>query len=86
MPLSILKAAKIDLESLHHHMTIMSFNNKEITTLGQVMVSSKMGHIQDQTCFHAIEADVAYHLLIGKKFLHTHNIIPSSHHQCLKGY
>ncbi|MBA0871285.1 hypothetical protein Goshw_023670, partial [Gossypium schwendimanii] len=34
MPLSALKEVKIDMESLRHLMTITSFENKEIKTLG----------------------------------------------------
>ena len=86
MPLSTLKAVNINMKSLRRPMTLMSFDNKEIQTLGQVTVNFKMGPVQDQTCFHVIDANVAYHVLIGRKFLHTHNIIPSSRHQCIKGH
>ncbi|EOY03309.1 H0502G05.11 protein [Theobroma cacao] len=86
IPLSTLKAVNMDLKSLRRPMAITSFDNKEIITLGQVTVNFKMGPIQDQTCFHVIDANVAYHALIGRKFLHMHNIIPSSRHQCIKGY
>ena len=86
IPLSTVKAVNIDLKSLRRPMTITSFDNKEILMLGQVIVNFKMGSIQDQTCFHVIDADVAYHVLIERKFLHTHNIIPSSRHQCIKGH
>ncbi|EOY09280.1 Uncharacterized protein TCM_024707 [Theobroma cacao] len=41
--LSTLKALKINLKGLFHPMTITFFNKKEIKTLGQVMVSFKMG-------------------------------------------
>lgn len=34
MPLSALKEVKINMESLRHLMTITSFENKEIKTLG----------------------------------------------------
>lgn len=84
MLLSTLKAMNLDLRSLRRPMTIISFNTKKIKTLGQVMVSFKMRPIQDQICFHVIEADMAYHLLIGRKFIHTHNIIPSLHHNISK--
>ncbi|EOX99301.1 Uncharacterized protein TCM_007935 [Theobroma cacao] len=40
MPLSTLKAMNIDLRSLRRSMTITSFDNKEIKTLGQVMEGS----------------------------------------------
>lgn len=80
IPLSILKVVNIDLKSLHRPMAITSFDNKEIMTLGQVIVNFKMGSIQDQICFHVVDANVAYRAIIGRKFLHMHNIIPSSSH------
>ncbi|EOX93932.1 H0502G05.11 protein [Theobroma cacao] len=57
-----------------------------LATLDKVMMNFKMRLIQDQTCFYVIETNAAYHLLIGRKFLHTHYIILSSCHQCIKGY
>ena len=86
MSLSTLKAVNINMKSLCRPMTIMSFDNKEIQNLGQVTMNFKMGPMQDQTCFHVIDANVVYHVLIGRKFLHIHNIIPSSCHQYMKGH
>lgn len=45
-----------------------------------------MGHVQDQTYFHVINANVTCHILTRLKFLYTYNIIPSSCHQWIKRY
>ncbi|KAG4179605.1 hypothetical protein ERO13_A10G116066v2 [Gossypium hirsutum] len=86
MSLSTLKAINIDVKCLRRPMIISSFDNKDILMLGQVTMNFKIGSIQDQTYFYLIDDDVVYHPLIGRKFLPTHNIIPSFYHQCIKGY
>ncbi|TYI49463.1 hypothetical protein E1A91_D12G036600v1 [Gossypium mustelinum] len=75
MRLSTLKAINIDVKSLLRLMTISSFDNKDIIKSGKVTINFKIGSIQDQTCFHVIDAYVFYHLLIGRKILHAQNII-----------
>ena len=37
------------------------------------------------TRFHVINAEVSYHLLLGCSWLHKHQLIPSTYHQCIKG-
>ena len=54
--------------------------------MGYVNVNLKIGPIQGSTTFHVIDAPVSYHLLIGRKWLHDHHLIPSTWHQCIKGH
>ncbi|OMO94501.1 Ribosomal protein L46 [Corchorus capsularis] len=61
MSLTTLRALGIDRGSLRHPMTINSFDNRGTRTLGCVLVNFKIGNIQEQTRFHVIDADVAYH-------------------------
>ncbi|OMP00330.1 reverse transcriptase [Corchorus capsularis] len=86
MPLKTLRALGIDQRSLRHPMIINAFDNKGTRTLGYVTVNMKVGNIQEQTCFHVLDADVAYHVLVGRKWLHAHYLIASTLHQCIKGY
>ena len=37
------------------------------------------------TRFHVINAEVSYHVLLGRSWLHKHHLIPSTYHQCIKG-
>ena len=37
------------------------------------------------TRFHVINAEVSYHVLLGRPWLHKHHLIPSTYHQCIKG-
>ena len=36
------------------------------------------------TRFHVINAEVSYHVLLGRPWLHKHCLIPSTYHQCIK--
>ena len=31
-----------------------------------------------------VKAEVSYHILLGKPWLHKHRLIPSTYHQCVK--
>ncbi|OMO53965.1 hypothetical protein COLO4_36616 [Corchorus olitorius] len=46
----------------------------------------KLGNVHQQTIFHVIDADVAYHILLRRKWLNHHYLIGSKMHQCIKGY
>lgn len=63
---------------------ISGFNNKSQPSLGTVNVTLKVGTQVSDTLFHVIDADPAYHLLLGRPWLHEHQAIPSSYHQCKK--
>lgn len=67
-------------------MDIQAFNNAFVYMLGYVSVDFKMGTIQCLARFHIIDTTVVYHLFIGRKWLHDHNLIPSTLHQCFKGF
>ncbi|OMO98613.1 reverse transcriptase [Corchorus capsularis] len=86
MPLSTMYALEIDIKSLRHPMTLNSFSNQEVRTLGYTTVNFKLGNIQEQVIFHVIDADVAYHVLLGRKWLNNHYLIGSNMHQCIKGF
>ena len=43
------------------------------------------GSIVALTRFHVINTDVWYHILSGRLWLHKHQHVPSTYHQCVKG-
>ena len=55
------------------------------STEGYVQLALKVGLIVDLTRFHVINAEVSYHVLLGRPWLHKHRLIPSMYHQCIKG-
>ena len=48
------------------------------------MVDLKVGPIRSPTRFHVLEEETSYHLLLGRPWIHAHNCVPSTLHQCLK--
>ena len=87
MPMSTFKVAKIDNRKLvRQPIAINGFTNCSTGTIGYVNVDFKVGPIHGSTKFHVIDAPASYHLLIGRKWLHDHNLIPSTLHQCIKGH
>ena len=81
MPMSTFKAAKIDVRRLvKQPISINGFTDRPTDTIGYVNVDFKVGPIHSSTKFHVIEAPVSYHLLVGRKWLHDHNLIPSILH------
>ena len=55
------------------------------STEGYVQLALRVGPIVDLTRFHVINAEVSYHVLLGRPWLHKHRLIPSTYHQCIKG-
>jgi len=87
MPMSTFKVAKIDVRwQVKQPISINGFTDRPTDTIGYVNMDFRVGPIHSFTKFHVIEAPVSYHLLVGRKWLHDHNLIPSTLHQCIKGH
>ena len=54
------------------------------STEGYVQLALRVGPIVALTRFHVINAEVSYHVLLGRLWLHKHRLIPSTYHQCIK--
>ena len=66
-------------------MTISGFGNSSEETVGHVLLDLKVGPIKALTCFHVIDAATSYHILLGRPWLHKHQVVPSTYHQYVKG-
>ena len=55
------------------------------STEGYVQLALRVGPIVALTRFHMINAEVSYHVLLGRLWLYKHRFIPSTFHQCIKG-
>ena len=87
MPKATFEAAGIDIQRLvRQPISVNGFSHSSTKTIGRVNVDLKIGPIRGPVTFHVIDALVSYHLLIGRKWLHDHNLIPSTLHQCMKGH
>ena len=85
MPKSIFETLLHGQERLiPHEVTLSGFASNKSKTLGHIMVDLKVGPLRSPTRFHILEEETSYHLLLGRPWIHAHNCIPSSLHQCLK--
>ena len=66
-------------------MEITGFGGSVESTEGYVQLALRVGPIVALTKFHVINAEVSYHVLLGRPWLHKHRLIPSTFHQCIKG-
>ena len=85
MPKSVFTALPRGQERLTlHEVTLSGFASNKSKTIGHIVVDLKVGPLRSPTRFHVIEEDTSYHLLLGRPWIHAHNCIPSTLHQCLK--
>ena len=53
-------------------------------TKGHIQLVLKVGPIIALTRFHVVDSVVPYHILLGRPWLHQHQLISSTYHQCVK--
>ena len=66
-------------------MEIKGFGGVGEYTKGHIQLVLKVGPIVALTRFHVVYSVVPYHILLGRPWLHKHQLIPSTYHQCVKG-
>uniref|UniRef100_A0A2N9HA43 Integrase catalytic domain-containing protein n=1 Tax=Fagus sylvatica TaxID=28930 RepID=A0A2N9HA43_FAGSY len=86
IPLSTIQAAEIPQKKIQGApMEIKGFGGVGEYTKGHVQLVLKVGPIVAFTRFHVVDSVVPYHILLGRPWLHKHQLIPSTYHQCVKG-
>ncbi|GKU96143.1 hypothetical protein SLEP1_g9414 [Rubroshorea leprosula] len=86
IPLSTIIATRIPQRRLvKSPLSIVGSGNSSEHALGYIQLELKVDVIQSQTTFYVIDAEVSYHILLGRPCLHQHKIVPSTYHQCVKG-
>jgi len=77
----------ITLEELSKSQTmIQGFNLEGQCAIGIVRAKLVMGGMSTSSIFHVIDAKTSYKLLLGRPWLHEHEIVTVTLHQCLKYY
>jgi hypothetical protein len=66
-------------------MEIKGFSGVGQYTKGHIQLVLKVGPIVVLTRFHVVDSVVPYHILLGRPWLHKHQLIPFTYHQCVKG-
>uniref|UniRef100_A0A2N9GIW4 RNA-directed DNA polymerase n=1 Tax=Fagus sylvatica TaxID=28930 RepID=A0A2N9GIW4_FAGSY len=86
IPLSTIQAAEISQRKIQGApMEIKGFGGVGEYTKGHIQLVLKVGPIVSLTRFHVVDSVVPYHILLGRPWLHKHQLIPSTYHQCVKG-
>uniref|UniRef100_A0A2N9J8Z5 RNA-directed DNA polymerase n=1 Tax=Fagus sylvatica TaxID=28930 RepID=A0A2N9J8Z5_FAGSY len=86
IPLSTIQAAEISQKKIQGApMEIKGFGGVGEYTKGHIQLVLKVGPIVALTRFHIVDSVVPYHILLGRPWLHKHQLIPSTYHQCVKG-
>ena len=67
-----------------HNVPLTIFASSSFNTKGHINVDLQVGLLRAPTKFYVIEADVSYHILLGRPWIHRNYAIPSTLHQCLK--
>ena len=75
----------VDKRILGAPIEITGFGRSVESTEGYVQLALRVGPTVVLTRFHVINAEVSYHVLMGRPWLHKHHLIPSTYHQCIKG-
>ena len=53
--------------------------------VGHIQLWLKVGPIVSLARLHMMKTKVSYHVLSGRPWLHEHQLVPSTYHQCVKG-
>uniref|UniRef100_A0A2N9ENL2 RNA-directed DNA polymerase n=1 Tax=Fagus sylvatica TaxID=28930 RepID=A0A2N9ENL2_FAGSY len=84
IPLSTIQAAEISQKKIQGApMEIKGFGGVGEYTKGHIQLVLKVGPIVALTRFHVVDSVVPYHILLGRPWLHKHQLIPSTYHQSL---
>ena len=67
-----------------HNVPLTTFASSSFSTKGHVNVDLQVGPLRAPTKFYVIDADVSYHILLGRLWIHKNYVVPSTLHQCLK--
>ena len=83
---STLKTAEISLNRVTETpIEVVGFARMQEYTIESIQLVLKVGPIVALTRFHVINSTMSYHALLGQPWLHRHNLVPSTYHQCVKG-
>ncbi|KAG9444492.1 hypothetical protein H6P81_015832 [Aristolochia fimbriata] len=63
---------------------IQGFNQEGQRTLDMANLKLHIGYIVAETPFQVIDSRTSYNLLLGRSWLHSNKVVPSTLHQCFK--
>ena len=63
---------------------VTGFGRRGEYTTGHIQLWLKVGPITSLARFHVVKIEVSYHVLLGRPWLHKHQLVSSTYHQCVK--
>ncbi|KAI5317216.1 hypothetical protein L3X38_036923 [Prunus dulcis] len=66
------------------HADDSGFQSSRTKAMGTIALQMEIGELYSDALFHVIDADTSYNVLLGRPWLHTYGIVPSTLHQCFK--
>jgi hypothetical protein len=85
MPLKTLKTITLDVKNLSDEKLIIhGFNQNSQKALGAITLNLQCGSLKAPTKFYVIDVETSYRALLGRPWLHSNQVIPSTLHQYLK--
>ncbi|GAA0174419.1 hypothetical protein LIER_27812 [Lithospermum erythrorhizon] len=81
LPLQALKLIDISTEDLQQsRIIIQGFNQDGERMLGKLGLHLVLGELETTAWFHVIDAKVTYNILLGRSWIHSSNVVPSTLH------
>ena len=86
IPLSTLQATGISERKIQGcPIEVTRFGGMGEYTASHIQLWLKLGPIASLAWFHVVKTEVFYHVLLGRPWLHKHQLVPSTYYQCAKG-
>ncbi|KAG9458313.1 hypothetical protein H6P81_002821 [Aristolochia fimbriata] len=87
LPIRILKNVGLVANDFQaSSLMIQGFNQEGQRALGMNKLELLIGDMTSHVLFHIIDARTSYNVLLGRPWLHSNRVIPSTLHQCFKYY
>ena len=64
-----------------HNVPLTTFASSSFSTKGHVNVDLQVGPLRAPTKFFVMDADVSYHILLGRPWIQRNYVVPSTLHQ-----
>lgn len=64
--------------------TIMAYDNVERSSTWMINLPLQVGVVTQTILCHIVDLDLSFNILLGRQWIHTMQVVPSTYHQCLK--
>ncbi|XP_070003422.1 uncharacterized protein LOC142165725 [Nicotiana tabacum] len=82
--LQVLAQMKLEVKIVPHCITLTSFNNAVERTSGEITLLVLDDGVTMETIFHIMDQDTTYNAIVGRLWIHTMRVVPSSSCKVIK--